>query len=819
MSINAPQNQFVIQLIQSTLAELGFDKLARDLGDSQNLILNYKYATALSHPITQQDVNAINLFYNAISNGEYVSIAGEISRETKGIVDEPGLGPGLLLMAIDEDPGSGNVLYSALLKPCPDPVLGLTLVQYLLKRTYFLELVLLYVIETKSTSDFAQRLIKYSGPSLDEPLDAKFLVNYIKENLLGLLELFHPSSSGTLVSKCKNLFPHELLGNLSASENEYIKLSSLILRSETSSLLEMIDIIFNQDFLLLTNVSYNNTVNIFDQLRTILKSKCLNQVFAFNKQYSQCSIPEGYMAKILDQAIKYQHYKNPFYLPPRKLTLNVPSSFLPPLLESPVNQDVLRIQFPDKLIHTLEVHTNEVWYTKFSPSGRYLATASADGRVIIYDVRNGFKQLASLESSSNLDQSRLVREGASTSQLSQVSSTPSHILYCCWDPSEEFIVTVGLNTLVRVWYVGLKKSSTDTPRRVTRSTSHITESVNPRLVSCFTLGQNVRVWTVEFLPPSIQTQVPVFIVGSPDKALRAFDVNGKIIFDFYADTDENSELAILEEGDSANIDATLLGVGADDGHLASEENTNSHVKVSSSRMGSVSSQDKSNSGLAALRKFSSSSDAVKFKDGEAGDDNGSMSLFNRVNDIAITPCGTFLITITANQQIDFFTLPQDMADASQTTRKLFSLNLSDRLTLCSISHSGKYLLVNLREIYVWDILNLPEKPILVRRLVGHSLDLNIVRSLFGYLADEGLGPEEQLVLSGSEHGYACIWKIKTGELISRVKAHCGLCNSVDWNLYGENLESDYGNLWCSVGDDKLVKIWGNDDSHNGSYTS
>ncbi|KAG7194861.1 uncharacterized protein KQ657_003967 [Scheffersomyces spartinae] len=807
-SLNTPYNQFVIQLIGSTLREFGFDKLAQELNDTQNLLLNYKYTTPLNHPVTQRDVDGINQFYEYISRGEYLELANELDKELASDIIHRPLEL-LLLMAIDEAGDSGSKrVYLPLIKSCSHPEVAIKLIQYLLKRTYFLELVLLYVVQSKSTSDFPQRSIEYSGPFLQEegPLDAQFLVSYIKDNLLSQLEVFHPPTKGNLLSKCKSLFPHELLSTLAKSESEYVKLSSLILRCESSSLLEVVDLIFNQDYLLLTNTTYNNTVNIFDQLRTILRSKCLHQIFTFNKHYSQFSIPEGFMSQIIDQAVKYQHYKNPYYLPPRqKLNIEYPLLIPPPILD-PANSDSLKRSFPDKLIHTLDLHTNEVWFTKFSPSGRYLATASADGRVILYNVRNEFKQLAVLESNSKLDQSRFVSNDIPNSEVFQLSSTPSHILYCCWDPTEEFIVTVGLNTLVRVWYVGLKKHLNDTPKRITRSSTLSTETVNPRLASCFILGPNIRVWTAEFLPASSQATVPEFIVGSPDKALRAFDVNGKLIFDFYVDTDENSDLAILEEGDSmSSHDYNNSGRGSNGGNLPPTESANSHVKVTNR----ISSPNRTNNSGGSSQP-NSSSEGIKFKDGESGDSNGLLSQFNRVNDLSITPCGTFLVTITANKQIDFFTLPQDMEDATQTTRKLFSLTLTDRLTLCSISHSGKYLLVNLKELYVWDILKLPEKPVLVRRLVGHSQDMNIVRSLFGYLSDEGQGPQEQLVLSGSEHGNVYIWKIKTGELISRVKAHCGLCNSVDWNLYGDVLDesTDSGRFWCSVGDDKLVKIWG-----------
>ena len=69
--------------------------------------------------------------------------------------------------------------------------------------------------------------------------------------------------------------------------------------------------------------------------------------------------------------------------------------------------------------------------------------------------------------------------------------------------------------------------------------------------------------------------------------------------------------------------------------------------------------------------------------------------------------------------------------------------------------------------------------------------------------------QEELVLTGSDHGYIYFWKFTTGQLITRIKGHVGLCNGVDWNRNGMVIKGkDYGKIWASVGDDKLVKIWG-----------
>ena len=46
---------------------------------------------------------------------------------------------------------------------------------------------------------------------------------------------------------------------------------------------------------------------------------------------------------------------------------------------------------PDQLKNTLKYHTNEVWFIKYSPNGKYLATGSKDTKIIVYDASNDYK--------------------------------------------------------------------------------------------------------------------------------------------------------------------------------------------------------------------------------------------------------------------------------------------------------------------------------------------------------------------------------------------------------------------------------------------
>lgn len=45
-----------------------------------------------------------------------------------------------------------------------------------------------------------------------------------------------------------------------------------------------------------------------------------------------------------------------------------------------------REQFPCETVQILTEHCDEVWFCRFSPDGKKLATGSKDASIIIYDV-------------------------------------------------------------------------------------------------------------------------------------------------------------------------------------------------------------------------------------------------------------------------------------------------------------------------------------------------------------------------------------------------------------------------------------------------
>lgn len=436
------------------------------------------------------------------------------------------------------------------------------------------------------------------------------------------------------------------------------------------------------------------------------------------------NLPLAYLLQVLALAARYQRLRARHYLPPRMaFTANAVSKQLgvePVADEEPT---------PPRVVHTLGDHTDEVWFARFLPLGRLLVTGSLDGTLVVYDVAGGFRAAAVL------DANTADPPGSIAPATKLALNKKKGVIYCCWDPHEHYLVSCLLDTVVRVWHIG-----DVTAHRVTRSM----ESPTFRLLACFTLGENIRTWLCEFLPhrPGVR---PHFIVGSPDKVLRAYTVDGEQLFDFYGDSDE-----VEPENESQD--------------LTSDRNLQ----------------------------------------------------FNRINDLAVTPNGRFLVTANNDRQLHFYLIP-DLFNPTSTTTKLALVALNGRLTSCSILADGKLLLLSIApdELQVWDIGDLPDlgRPFLRQKLTGHLQASFIVRSCFGYL--NTFSGQEELALSGSDDGYVYVWKLATGQLVSRVKGHHGLCNSVDWNRFfvparGDSI--DLGTYWCLVGDDKLVKVWAVDPS-------
>ncbi|KAK6202357.1 WD40-repeat-containing domain protein [Scheffersomyces amazonensis] len=568
------------------------------------------------------------------------------------------------------------------------------------------------------------------------------------------------------------------------------------------------------------NIETNLSEDIIFTIRSTLIERILDKIFKLNdklKSFDQVyNIPQNYLKRLIDLANTYQKQQNPYYLPPRTKfdrEQNIDLDLDPFLIgtSSGLNSNSKHLNhffkstfFPNKLYHTLTYHSEEVWFTKFSPSGRFMISGSLDEKLIIYDVINNFKVLKILQPTAALDNEVFVP--FSSKPASEKSKA---VIYCCWDPQERYLVSCCLDTVVRVWYIGgihnligkrSRKESviTGTGATTTTTTTNTTDNNNEfKLVSCFTLGQEIKTWTCEFLPTSSNLARPHFIIGSPDKVLKGFDVDGVELFDFYAniedDEDEDEEEDDDEDKEKDGNNGGNKKIEDKEGDIQMRDETED-----------TNSTTTTNGNGKSKTKFDKSSSLIKSK---------LENKFNRINDITITPDGKFLITADSDHKLHFYKIPNLLSPES-TTKRIASITLSGRLTSCSISKTGKFLLISCapEELQVWDISGLNTgdyAPILYRRYFGHSQSGYIIRSAFGYLVEDE--DEEQIILTGSDTGYIYFFKLHTSQLITRVKGHDGLCNCVDWNRFGKRAtinSVDLGKLWSSVGDDNLVKIWG-----------
>ncbi|KAI5965021.1 hypothetical protein KGF57_000814 [Candida theae] len=541
--------------------------------------------------------------------------------------------------------------------------------------------------------------------------------------------------------------------------------------------------------------------NIQEVQDAVFKKVFKNSHLVFN---SPTHVPS--LSTIIDQAVKYQQSQSPFYLPPR-----TKHDWRKSLSAQNPNPSPTTNNFNcDQLHCTLTDHLDEVWFLKFSPSGKYLVTGSLDGRLILYNVHENFQRIKIMEPTNAADSAAFAPFSVKPS-----SGKTKAVIYCCWDPKEQYLVSCCLDTVVRIWSIG------DIDRkRITRSEANTSHEI--KLMTCFTLGQDIKTWSCEFLPyrkeTSFSSSTPQFVIGSPDKALKVFDCYGVEVFDFYGNLEGDDEEKRQNQGHRSGVldpytsSATTSPSSSrrthditnnTDGEAVIEDanDVNDEDEDEDEDVDDIHNDEDHDDGN---RK-----DDISMKEADAKS-TFTESAFNRINDLAITPDGKFLITANNDKKLLFYRIP-DVFNDEATTKRLACINLRGRLTSCSVSSNGKYVLINSapEELQVWDISPLlhHNPPILYRKYIGHSQSTYIVRSSFGYLNEET--GEEELVLSGSDDGYVYFWHLHTGQLITRIKAHIDLCNAVDWNLRGSVVRNnDYGKMWGSVGDDKLVKIWG-----------
>lgn len=88
---------------------------------------------------------------------------------------------------------------------------------------------------------------------------------------------------------------------------------------------------------------------------------------------------------------------------------------------------------PRKLKQTLNFHSNEVWFIKYSPDGKYLATGSKDTKIIVYDATKNYKLHGVFQ---------LHTEA---------------ITYISWNSSSTEILSLSFDQTLRVWSIDTGK--------------------------------------------------------------------------------------------------------------------------------------------------------------------------------------------------------------------------------------------------------------------------------------------------------------------------------------------------------------------------
>jgi len=154
----------------------------------------------------------------------------------------------------------------------------------------------------------------------------------------------------------------------------------------------------------------------------------------------------------------------------------------------------------------------------------------------------------------------------------------------------------------------------------------------------------------------------------------------------------------------------------------------------------------------------------------------------RVNDLAVTPDGKYLIVICQEKKLRIYDLENRTEDSVQEAESATSLELSA---------DGKQVLVNIssHEIHAWDI----ETKRIVQKYRGQKQSRFVIRSCFG-------GANQAFVISGSEDSQVYVWHRENGTLLKILSGHSGTVNTVSWNPV-------YFNMFASCSDDHTIRIW------------
>lgn len=175
-------------------------------------------------------------------------------------------------------------------------------------------------------------------------------------------------------------------------------------------------------------------------------------------------VPENRLEKMLLQAVQFQKDHNVI----SDRSLQAMSSMNGDSDEGEISllvgEDVQPIDYiPRDVIRVFDDHTDEVWFAQFSPNGKYLATGSADGTALIYDLSlipeiwkylgKKSEQQKTTRTNSKLDnqQKQQEEEGGNTSRPVVCSRHTGKVTYLAWSPTSDKLLTCSDDSTINMY--------------------------------------------------------------------------------------------------------------------------------------------------------------------------------------------------------------------------------------------------------------------------------------------------------------------------------------------------------------------------------
>jgi WD40 repeat protein len=135
-----------------------------------------------------------------------------------------------------------------------------------------------------------------------------------------------------------------------------------------------------------------------------------------------------------------------------------------------VNHMCDQAKFPNKTTFILREHTNEVWYLDFANSGQYLASASKDSTIIIWNtttfhpvhILTGHEDAVNYVAWSPDDKWLLSCSSDKTARLWNAETGTTHHIFtegpdsfsvCVWLPCSTTFLTAGIDQCIRAWNI------------------------------------------------------------------------------------------------------------------------------------------------------------------------------------------------------------------------------------------------------------------------------------------------------------------------------------------------------------------------------